>query len=271
MQAGSCERQSQTGPEKQLHEINPAGHHPPPIPPPELPGFRHDLPAGPAQLRRTGSADSGTAADPRQREHAHEPLARTAVPSGQIRIGPGVRPDRMRMYRRTDRIQKPAEPLPAALRTAVYLRPLPVYVAAALYRISRPGAGIHQKHQFGTALAERQFRLSGVRYGDPRTARVDHEREHAARTAVHGAAVLQPHSRGTGPAGIHSDRLVLLQRANGSTVTAYRRTKPSARRPARSSRPSGDMPTWRSTMPFLRCCAASTGRWTRSLRFSPEI
>ena len=55
------------------------------------------------------------------------------------------------------------------------------------------------------------------------------------------------------------------------TVTAYRRTKPSARRPARSSRPSGDMPTWRSTMPFLRCCAASTGRWTRSLRFSPEI
>ena len=34
---------------------------------------------------------------------------------------------------------------------------------------------------------------------------------------------------------------------------------------------SGDMPTWRSTMPFLRCCAASTGRWTRSLRFSPEI
>lgn len=52
---------------------------------------------------------------------------------------------------------------------------------------------------------------------------------------------------------------------------AYRRTKPSARRPARSSRPSGDMPTWRSTMPFLRCCAASTGRWTRSLRFSPEI
>lgn len=28
MQAGSCERQSQTGPEKQLHEINPAGHHP---------------------------------------------------------------------------------------------------------------------------------------------------------------------------------------------------------------------------------------------------
>lgn len=27
----------------------------------------------------------------------------------------------------------------------------------------------------------------------------------------------------------------------------------------------------RSTMPFLRCCAASTGRWTRSLRFSPEI
>ena len=115
MQAGSCERQSQTGPEKQLHEINPAGHHPPPIPPPELPGFRHDLPAGPAQLRRTGSADSGTAADPRQREHAHEPLARTAVPSGRIRIGPGVRPDRMRMYRRTDRIQKPAEPLPAAL------------------------------------------------------------------------------------------------------------------------------------------------------------
>mgnify|MGYP002226098125 CR=1 FL=1 len=72
-----------------------------------------------------------------------------------------------------------------------------MYVAAALYRISRPGAGIHQKHQFGTALAERQFRLSGVRYGDPRTARVDHEREHAARTAVHGAAVLQPHSRGT--------------------------------------------------------------------------
>ena len=230
MQAGSCERQSQTGPEKQLHEINPAGHHPPPIPPPELPGFRHDLPAGPAQLRRTGSADSGTAADPRQREHAHEPLARTAVPSGRIRIGPGVRPDRMRMYRRTDRIQKPAEPLPAALRTAVYLRPLPVYVAAALYRISRPGAGIHQKHQFGTALAERQFRLSGVRYGDPRTARVDHEREHAARTAVHGAAVLQPHSRGTGPAGIHSDRLVLLQR-RAQTAPPLRRT--GERSPAR--------------------------------------
>ncbi len=83
MQAGSCERQSQTGPEKQLHEINPLDIIPRRF------RRRSYLVSGTIFLRAllyfartSGSADSGTAADPRQREHAHEPLARTAVPAG---------------------------------------------------------------------------------------------------------------------------------------------------------------------------------------------
>lgn len=272
MQAGSCERQSQTGPEKQLHEINPAGHHPPPIPPPELPGFRHDLPAGPAQLRRTGSADSGTAADPRQREHAHEPLARTAVPSGQIRIGPGVRPDRMRMYRRTDRIQKPAEPLPAALRTAVYLRPLPVYVAAALYRISRPGLGFIKNTN--SALLSRNVNFVCLAFVTGILVPLASITSESMLLALLFTALLFYNPTVAG--------LVLLvfiptvwfyysavrKRLHRYGVQENEAQREKARTVVETFR---DMPTWRSTMPFLRCCAASTGRWTRSLRFSPEI